>query len=159
MNGYFYMPVSTWMWCQLSLKKCKFKKFIMVQPMGQTQPLCEISTWPVTFSLQKSEKRCYFSKAGSSTCPLWGDEWQVWKSMRKGKQALEGWQLLCLAPADAAAGPPRTCLCAQLYSSASPAQPLRMTLCAWKAHSSIANGTWICCHMGGERYKAFAIAY
>lgn len=63
MNRYFYMPVSTWMchasWVRASLTN---SAWYSPWPMGQTQLLCEISTWPVTFSLEESKKRCFFSK-------------------------------------------------------------------------------------------------
>lgn len=159
-NGYFYMHMMSWMchasWLQASLTNSVWSSS---WPVRQTRPLCELSTWPITFLLLKRANRCFFSRGRLLHLP----------SLGRWIAALEGHKEGQANPSGLLAPPPGFCRCCH---QATQSMTMYMTvflsqshtlphsfLSAQKAHSSITNGMWICYHMEERRYKAFAIAY
>ena len=122
-------------------------------PAGWIQPLCEVSTWPIAFSLQRQGTDAPSANAASSTCPLWGDEWQVGRGVQQGRQVCGGHQHPCLAPTAAATGPATARLCAQLYASASPAHSCAC-FCVREKLLPLTNRTKVCCCTNRGKCKA-----
>lgn len=128
-------------------------------PVGWVQPLCEVFTWPVTFSLQETGNRCSFSKCSLLHLPSLGRWVASWKGHQEGQTS----------PWGLSAPPPGSCrcccwtshntsVCATVCLSQS-CTLFHMILCAWKAPSSLTNRTKVCCYMDKAKCNAFAVAY
>lgn len=91
------MHVISWMchpsWLQASLTNSAWSSS---WPVGQTQPLCEVSTWPITFLLLERANRCFFSRGSLLHLPPLGRWMAALKGHKEGQA--NPWGLLARPP-------------------------------------------------------------